>query len=155
MGAYFVEAALPPTNTGKINAMFEKYKDPEDPDGVISGETLMQLCADMGVDPADPVMVAVCWKFEAAVYCEFSQEEFVGGCQRLGVDTIEGLKGIVPGLRDAMADKGEFKKVYLFAFGWAKENAQKGMDIELVRSTAFQPRNHNCAWIGEFSSEAL
>ena len=57
-------------------------------------------------------MVAFSWKMEAGAQGEFLQAEFVGGCQRLGVDTIAALKGAVPALREAMADAAEYKKMY-------------------------------------------
>jgi len=130
--AYYMAPALPPTDLAKINALFDKYKDPEDPTA-INVEGVMQLCDDLGVAPDDPVMVAFSWKMEAGAQGEFLQAEFVGGCQRLGVDTIAALKGAVPALREAMADAAEYKKMYLFAFNWSKESTQKGMDIAMAK----------------------
>ena len=77
-------------------------------------------------------MVAFCAKMEANSQGEFEKNEFVGGCQRLGADTIAQLKAAIPSLREAMVDKEGFREIYLFAFNWSKENGQKGMEIAMA-----------------------
>jgi len=131
MASYYQAPALPPTDKAKIEAMYRKYKA-EDEDE-IGMEGVVAMCADLGVDPADPVMASFSWKFAAAVMGEFSKEEWVTGCQTLGVDTIAGLKGELAGMRASLGNPADFKSIYLFVFSWAKEAGQKSLDLDTAK----------------------
>jgi DCN1-like protein 1/2 len=53
-------------------------------DDIILAEGVSKFCEDLGVDPADIVMLVISYHFRAATMCEYSKEEFIGGMARLG-----------------------------------------------------------------------
>ena len=43
----------------------------------ILAEGIQQLCDDLGVEPADIVMLVISWHLQAALMGEYSREEFI------------------------------------------------------------------------------
>ncbi|KAK6947202.1 hypothetical protein RJ641_000675, partial [Dillenia turbinata] len=82
------------------------------------------------VDPQDIVMLVVSWHMKAATMCEFSKQEFIGGLQALGVDSLEKLRERIPFMRSELKDDQKFREIYNFAFGWAKEKGQKSLALD-------------------------
>lgn len=74
----------------------------------------------------------IAWKFRAETQCEFSKDEFVNGCAELGVDSLEKLVGKLPSLENELNDQLKFKDFYQFTFNYAKEQQQKGLDLEMA-----------------------
>ena len=73
------------------------------------------------------------WKFEAAVQCEFSKNEFINGMTNLGCDGIQKLKEKLPSLEDEIQQGSQkFKEFYQFTFKYAKDPVKKGLDLELA-----------------------
>ena len=62
---------------------------------------------DLSVDPSDVVLIVLSYHFKASEICQFSKEEFVGGMQRLGCESIAKLKDRLPSLRQSLSDDGE------------------------------------------------
>lgn len=44
---------------------------------------LSKFCEDIDLDPASFEILLICWKFKAAVQCEFTRKEFVDGMMEL------------------------------------------------------------------------
>lgn len=77
-------------DSGKIVALFEKYKERDQDSIQISG--IEKLCADLHVDPTDPVMLIIAWRMRAATMCVFTRDEWTRGFVDMGVDTIGELR---------------------------------------------------------------
>ncbi|XP_010544339.1 PREDICTED: DCN1-like protein 2 isoform X1 [Tarenaya hassleriana] len=112
----------------RLEELYNRYKDPYSDMIYVDGITL--LCNDLQVEPQDIVMLVVSWYMQAATMCEFSKQEFVGGLQALGVDSIEKLREKLPSMRSELKDEQKFREIYNFAFGWAKEKGQKSMALD-------------------------
>lgn len=115
----------------KIDALFHKYKDPSDP-GKISSDGVVKFLDDLRLSPESKLVLIIAWKFRAQTQCEFTRDEFVNGLTDLGVDSIDKLKVKLPQLENDLRDATKFKDFYQFTFNYAKEHAQKGIDLEMA-----------------------
>ncbi|KAF0935237.1 hypothetical protein E2562_031273 [Oryza meyeriana var. granulata] len=97
---------------------------------MIMVEGISQFCEDLQVDPQDIVMHVISWHMKASTMCEFSHQEFIGGLQSIGVDSVEKLHEKLPSLRAELKDDQKFCEIYDFAFTWAKEKGQKSLSLE-------------------------
>ncbi|KVI10236.1 Defective-in-cullin neddylation protein [Cynara cardunculus var. scolymus] len=120
---------------GAFDAFYNPYAD------MIMADGISTLCNDVQVDPQDIVMLVVSWHMKAATMCEFSKQEFVGGLQSLGIDSLEKFRERIPFMRSELKDDRlyhtiafsvfkKFKEIYNFAFGWAKEKGQKSLALD-------------------------
>ncbi|KAK8949022.1 hypothetical protein KSP39_PZI005092 [Platanthera zijinensis] len=116
------------TDTRHLEELYRRYKDTYADMILVDGISL--LCNDLEVDPQDIVTLVVSWHMKAATMCEFSRQEFIGGLQSLGVDTIQKFREKIPSLRAELKDDQKFREIYNFAFGWAKEKGQKSLSLE-------------------------
>nr|XP_043620750.1 DCN1-like protein 1 [Erigeron canadensis] len=116
------------TDTRHLEELYNRYKDPYA--DMIMADGISTLCNDLQVDPQDIVMLVVSWYMKAATMCEFSKQEFVGGLQSLGVDSLEKFREKIPFMRSELKDDQKFKEIYIFAFGWAKEKGQKSLALD-------------------------
>nr|CAD1826844.1 unnamed protein product [Ananas comosus var. bracteatus] len=97
---------------------------------MITVDGISLLCEDLQVDPQDIVMLVISWHMKAAIMCEFSRQEFIGGLQSLGIDSIEKFREKLPALRAELKDEQKFHEIYNFAFSWAKEKGQKSLQLD-------------------------
>ncbi|KAI3810076.1 hypothetical protein L1987_19683 [Smallanthus sonchifolius] len=111
-----------------LEELYNRYKDPYA--DMIMADGISNLCNDLQVDPQDIVMLVVSWHMKAATMCEFSKQEFVGGLQSLGIDSLEKFRERIPSMRSELKDEQKFKEIYNFAFGWAKEKGQKSLALD-------------------------
>ncbi|KAJ9562684.1 hypothetical protein OSB04_007844 [Centaurea solstitialis] len=141
------------TDTRHLEELYNRYKgtftnslrqlDPYA--DMIMADGISTLCNDVQVDPQDIVMLVVSWHMKAATMCEFSKQEFVGGLQSLGIDSLEKFRERIPFMRSELKDdrlyhyhsiffylvaSEKFKEIYNFAFGWAKEKGQKSLALD-------------------------
>ncbi|XP_050212963.1 uncharacterized protein LOC126664561 [Mercurialis annua] len=116
------------TDTKRLEDLYNRYKDPYVDMVLVDGITL--LCNDLQVDPQDIVMLVVSWHMKAATMCEFSKQEFLGGLQALGIDSLEKFRERIPLMRSELKDEQKFREIYNFAFGWAKEKGQKSLALD-------------------------
>lgn len=115
----------------KVEALFHKYKDPSDP-SKISSDGVVKFLDDLRLSPESKLVLIIAWKFRAQQQCEFTKDEFVNGLVGLGVDSVDKLKAKLPQLEVELRDAGKFKDFYQFTFNYAKEHAQKGIDLEMA-----------------------
>lgn len=113
-----------------IEALFARYQNGSD--GVIMAEGVGRFCDDLGVDPSDIVMLVLSWRLNAATMCEYSRDEFVGGLQQLGCDSLEKINKKLPELRGDLRDPGKWREIYNYAFSWAKEKNQKCLQLDVA-----------------------
>ncbi|XP_073303138.1 uncharacterized protein [Primulina huaijiensis] len=123
--------------TRHLEELYSRYKDPFTDMILADGITL--LCNDIQsadyiliwqVDPQDIVMLVVSWHMKAATMCEFSKQEFIGGLQSLGIDSLEKFRERLPFMHSELKDEQKFREIYNFAFGWAKEKGQKSLALD-------------------------
>ncbi|EXB62633.1 hypothetical protein L484_023928 [Morus notabilis] len=111
-------------NRYKGNLLADPYMD------MILADGITVLCNDIQVDPQDIVMLVVSWHMKAATMCEFSKQEFIGGLQAVGIDSLEKFRERIPFMRSELKDEQKFREIYNFAFGWAKEKGQKSLALD-------------------------
>ncbi|XP_020537390.1 DCN1-like protein 1 isoform X2 [Jatropha curcas] len=116
------------TDSRNLEKLYNRYKDPYVDMILVDGITL--LCNELQVDPQDIVMLVVSWHMKAATMCEFSKQEFIGGLQALGIDSLEKFRERIPFMRSELKDEQKFREIYEFAFGWAKEKGQKSLALD-------------------------
>ena len=68
-----------------------------------------------------PPQLVLSWRLNAASMCEFSRDEFVGGLQQLGCDSLDKVKRRLPEMRSDLADPSKWREIYMYAFNWATE----------------------------------
>ena len=78
----------------------------------ISG--ICKLCEQLNLDPLEDVRVLVLlWKLGANKKpAEIQKEEFMTGCHKLQVDSIDKFKKTLPALDTGFMDRGEFSDFY-------------------------------------------
>ncbi|KAL3637612.1 hypothetical protein CASFOL_018780 [Castilleja foliolosa] len=116
------------SDTRHLEELFNKYKDPYA--DMILADGITVLCNDLQVDPQDIVTLVVSWHMKAATMCEFSKQEFIGGLQSLGIDSLEKFRDRISFMRSELKDDHKFPEIYNFAFGWAKEKGQKSLALD-------------------------
>ncbi|GAB2276350.1 hypothetical protein Dimus_011080 [Dionaea muscipula] len=116
------------TDSRHLEELYNRYKDPYA--DMISADGISSLCNDLQVDPQDIVMLVLSWHMKAATMCEFSKQEFIGGLQALGIDSLDKFRERIPYMRSELKDEQKFREIYNFAFAWAKEKGQKSLALD-------------------------
>jgi hypothetical protein len=123
----------------KLSVLFDSYREPidataeseDDADAVIGDEGLPRLCADLGVEPDDVVVLALAWKLNAATLGEFSRREFTDALTAWRVDSIDGLRSRLAQLRDEIKAPATAKEFYVFIFGLLMQNeGQRSLSVD-------------------------
>lgn len=97
-----------------------------------STDGVCRFLDDLRLDPSSKLVLIIAWKFRAETQCEFTRQEFVSGFVELGVDSIDSLRSKLPILESELRDTNKFKDFYQFTFNYAKEDTQKGIDLEMA-----------------------
>uniref|UniRef100_A0A804PXA4 Defective in cullin neddylation protein n=2 Tax=Zea mays TaxID=4577 RepID=A0A804PXA4_MAIZE len=134
---FYSQPQVSVVNTRHLEDIFNRYKEPDA--DMIMVEGISQFCNDLQVDPQDIVMLVISWHMKAATMCEFTRQEFIGGLQSIGVDSIEKFRGKLPSLRAELKDDNKFRDIYNFAFTWARE---KVTDLKRHRVTRVKSLSH-------------
>lgn len=116
----------------------------------------MQYCQDLRVDPAEVVMLALAWFTKAPTMGRFAKRDWVEAWQAVGcvhsfgvggdvppsrslqrgkrlnrrscrADSLEKQRQQVDALREQLQTAEVFRKVYIFAFDYAKQEGQKSL----------------------------
>ncbi|AQK83398.1 Defective in cullin neddylation protein [Zea mays] len=147
---FYSQPQVSVVNTRHLEDIFNRYKEPDA--DMIMVEGISQFCNDLQVDPQDIVMLVISWHMKAATMCEFTRQEFIGGLQSIGVDSIEKFRGKLPSLRAELKDDNKFRDIYNFAFTWAREKVRHNKAIsrdtwsqllEFVKTTDPQLSNYD------------
>lgn len=115
----------------KVEQLFNRYRDPADVNK-INSDGVLRFLDDLRLSADSKLVLIIAWKFRAEQQCEFSKDEFVNGFTDLGVDSIDKLKAKLPQLENELKDSNKFKDFYHFTFNYAKEHAQKGIDLDMA-----------------------
>lgn len=114
-----------------IHRLFQQYQE-ADEEGVMGVEGISQLCADLGVEPDDVVVLVLSWHLEAETMCTYSQKEFEDGMAKLGCDSLDKLKAKLPELRAELQDSVKFRQIYQFAYTFSREKGQKIVQLDVA-----------------------
>ena len=81
---------------------------------------ICQLCEQLDLDPLEDVRVLVLlWKLGANKKpAEIQREEWMEGCRKLQLDSIDKFKGLLPGLDTGFMDREEFSDFYKVRLEW-------------------------------------
>lgn len=115
----------------KVEQLFNTYKDPADPNK-INSDGVVKFLDDLRLSPESKLVLIIAWKFKAETQCEFTRDEFINGFNDLGVDSIEKLKSKLITLETDLCDLTKFKDFYQFTFNYAKDQGQKGLDLDMA-----------------------
>ncbi|AQK56589.1 Defective in cullin neddylation protein [Zea mays] len=124
---FYSQPQIAVANTRHLEELYNRYKEPDA--DMIMVEGISQICNDLQVDPQDIVMLVISWHMKASTMCEFTRQEFIGGLQSIGVDSIEKLQAKLPSLRAELKDDQKFHEIYNFAFAWAREKVRHNKAI--------------------------
>lgn len=80
-----------------------------------------RFCADLEVDPADPILLIICWQMKAKTMCVFTLEEWTQGFTAMGVESVDALKGKFGELRELLDDPDNYRTFYSWCFDFSKE----------------------------------
>ncbi|KAJ6578672.1 hypothetical protein DFH09DRAFT_346209 [Mycena vulgaris] len=76
------KASVPAASTSKLNALFDKYKDPDGAE--ISVDGTIRLCADLDVNPEDVVLLAVAYELKSPRVGEWNRPGWLEGWKNIG-----------------------------------------------------------------------
>jgi hypothetical protein len=85
-----------------------------DEGNVASMEGISVLCEKLDLDPLEDVRVLVLlWKMDASSKpAQITKDEWMRGCERLQVDSVEKFQDLLPSLEPGFLDNDEFKDFY-------------------------------------------
>ena len=120
-------------NEPKAKEVFDGFKSTNE-----FGEICMEQDAieswlqQIGVDPQEVLAIYIAMFMEAKYMGEFSWAEFKKGCSKLGADSVDSWKNVVPRLRQECQTDAKKHEIYKFAFNFAQEKGKKNVDVELA-----------------------
>ena len=93
-----------------IEALFQKYVDEDDPDS-ISMDGISKLSEDIGIDPSSDIrLLVLLWRLGASSKPGIiTKTEFINGFRNLQLDSIDGIKNILPSLDPGFLDRAVFR----------------------------------------------
>jgi len=74
-------------------------------DDVIDPPGLVQFITDLDIKPNDVALLVIAFHLKATIMGIFTKEEFMTGFGKLKVNTIEGIKGIIPKLLEDLKNE--------------------------------------------------
>ncbi|KAI2807226.1 hypothetical protein RDWZM_006108 [Blomia tropicalis] len=116
----------------QCRTFFKKYASKTDPD-VITPEGIERLCSDLKVKPEDVVLLVLSWKLDAKEMGIYTIDEWMKGMTNLKCDNIIKLRNKLGYLRDRLNDHNDFKAIFRYSFGFAKENDQRCLELETAK----------------------
>lgn len=100
---------------------------------MILAEGMERFCTDLNVDPAEFIVLALAWKFDASQMCRFTREEFINGCREMKAYDAKSLQNRFPELlNDARGEN--FKDLYQFTFSFGLDHStgQRSLPIDMA-----------------------
>jgi len=122
------EAANGPTSPKKLEILFEKYSGKGN--DMISIDGTLKYCKDLGVEPEDPVMLAVAELCGAKEVGSFEKKPWMDGWTKVRKDTIESQRSYLPTLRKSMEAPETFRRIYGFAFEFSRNPGQRVLPLD-------------------------
>ncbi|KAG7379106.1 Scaffold-type E3 ligase [Phytophthora boehmeriae] len=119
-------------DTAAIDAVFERFRDPEAAEASITDDGILALCDALCIDAQDPVMLALSCTMKAKSMCVYTKAEFRRGLLNLECRSLEDLRSKVPLLRSQLRDRTKFATIYSFTFDFSKDPTQKSLALDLA-----------------------
>jgi DCN1-like protein 1/2 len=114
----------------KVEALWLQFSVEAEGTRRIDAEGVQNLCAELGIEPVDPVTLCLAYHCNAQEMGSFTRDEFCRGVVRLECDTLEKLKGKVPEMRQMLKDKTQMKDIYTYTFDLSLESGQRVLPVE-------------------------
>jgi DCN1-like protein 1/2 len=117
----------------KLEALFDQYaslpgNDDKDNWGI---DATLKWCEDLGFDPEDPVMLSVAHMCKAKEMGSFQRTEWVNAWKLARKDSIATQRSHIETLRaDLLHAPATFRKIYTYAFDYARDQAQRSLALE-------------------------
>ncbi|GAA5917988.1 hypothetical protein JCM6882_004885 [Rhodosporidiobolus microsporus] len=115
-----------------LEALWAKYRDPTSSEEIGMDGTML-YCQDLDVDPEDVAMLALAWFTQAPTMGRFARKTWLEAWQGARCDTVDLQRNYVSKLRTQLEDPDTFRKVYNFAFDYAKTEGQKSMQYDIAQ----------------------
>eukprot|EP00802_Teleaulax_amphioxeia_P009009 Tamp_09023.p1 GENE.Tamp_09023~~Tamp_09023.p1 ORF type:complete len:254 (+),score=51.75 Tamp_09023:99-860(+) len=119
---------VPKSDAAAIEGLYNKYKEADE--NAISVDGLINFCADLDIEPSDIRMLVFCFFLQVKTAVRWSKQEFIGGLTRLGCDSIEKIRAVLPQLQADLLGAAKFKAFYEFAFDVSRAEGQKVLDLQ-------------------------
>jgi len=132
-GGAYGGGAYPYINEDGASKLFDDICDEDDPN-VAGMEGICKLCEQLNLDPLEDVRVLVLlYKLGANKKpAEISKEEWMTGCNKLRLDSIDKFKSFLPALDTGFMESEEFKDFYKFCFQFNRQGTHKTLEKDLV-----------------------
>ncbi|XP_071483960.1 DCN1-like protein 4 [Diadema antillarum] len=130
--SFTTHAHRSPFSVKKCQNWYRDYID-SDTDS-IGPEGMEKFCEDIGVEPENLVMLVIAWTLDAKQMGFFTHIEWMNGMTKLQVDCIEKLRAKLDSLRSLLDEPLTFKKIYRYAFDFARDKDQRSMDLETAKA---------------------
>jgi len=102
----------------------------------VGGDGIMQFASDVGVDPMDVHLLVMFYKLNCSQQYEITEDEWVKGFAKLGMETFAKMKQKIPKLKEEIKDTNEFNAFYLFCFNYMKQSKdQRSLPVETAVPT--------------------
>ncbi|KAI0830293.1 Cullin binding-domain-containing protein [Trametes gibbosa] len=127
-------APRPAASTSKLNALFDKYKEPDGDDITVDGT--IRLCEDLAVNPEDVVLLAVAYELRSPAMGQWTRKGWTDGWKALGcvVDAVPAMKAALETLRNQMAtDTDYFRRVYNYTFEFSRPPGQRSLGLDMAQ----------------------
>mmetsp|Transcript_11821 Transcript_11821/g.21330 ORF Transcript_11821/g.21330 Transcript_11821/m.21330 type:complete len:260 (-) Transcript_11821:293-1072(-) len=120
-------------NEGKAEKLFAELCEDDNPDAA-SMEGICKLCEQLDIDALEDVRVLVLlWKLGANKKpAEIQKEEWMAGCHKLKLDSVDKFKKLLPSLDTGFMDREEFGDFYKFCFQFNRAGTHKTLEKDLV-----------------------
>lgn len=113
--------------------MFQEIAEDSDP-SVAGMEGICDLCEKLDLNAEEDIRVLVLlWKLGSKEKpAQISKQEWMSGCNRLQVDSIDKFQSILPSLDIGFLDRTEFREFYKFSFKFNLEGTHRTLDKDMV-----------------------
>ncbi|KAK0494382.1 defective in Cullin neddylation protein 1 [Armillaria luteobubalina] len=130
LDAYFNDPDQPLlASTSKLNALFDKYKDPDGDEITIDGT--IKFCEDLAVNPEDVVLLSIAYELKSKRMGEWGRQGWLEGWRNLGSDNIPAMRAMLPKLSQKLSsDPVYFRKVYNHTFDFGRSEGQRSLAMD-------------------------
>jgi len=123
----------PTVDSNAISKMFDEMAEEDDPD-VATMEGICTLAEKLDIDPTEDIRILVLLHKLGANEkpAQISRDEWVKGCEKLGTDSIDKFKALLPSLETGFMVHNEFRDFYKFSFQFNRQGTHKTLEKDLV-----------------------
>ena len=121
--------AASPAKAAWFEGAFDTFADPAD--GQIGPEGIEKLCAALGVEPTDVLVLVLAWQVGASQMGYFTREEWKSGADMLAVATSpESLLERLSQIYTATRRNGpKLRELHIFTHNFCREERKKNIDV--------------------------